>query len=281
MESCDLWDMIDIGVGEVATHTLPNQREQEPDEVLLLCRKQLLSKEQEMRKRLEDTSSPSTTHLSTLSNPAHHPSPPSHPSITHHPPPPTHPPNPSTEGYNDWHMSEEDIFEDYDDFDMSVGDSSATVPHRPLASSLQPSMSTTPAATLEPFTTVPTHTPAPLPPPPTRPKPLSKPASGMMRDNAAEFHGPYPHTKELFKIFTQVFGLQQFRPNQLEAVNAAILGEDCFVLMPTGGGKSLCYQLPSLMTPGVTVVVSPLRSLIQDQVQKLCSLEVSACDWSV
>ena len=132
-----------------------------------------------------------------------------------------------------------------------------------------------------PPTAVPMYPPAPLPPPPTRPKPLSKPASGIMLDNAPEFHGPYPHTKELFKIFTQVFGLQQFRPNQLEAVNAAILGKDCFVLMPTGGGKSLYYQLPSLMTLGVTVVVSPLRSLIQDQVQKLCSLELSACDWSV
>ena len=96
-----------------------------------------------------------------------------------------------------------------------------------------------------------------------------------MPDDANEFIGPYTHAQDLVKIFTQVFGLQQFRPKQLEAVNAALLGKDCFILMPTGGGKSLCYQLPALMTPGVTVVVSPLRSLIQDQVQKLCSLEVS------
>ena len=96
-----------------------------------------------------------------------------------------------------------------------------------------------------------------------------------MPDDSQEFQGQYPHAQDLMKIFTQVFGLRQFRPKQLEAINASLLGKDCFILMPTGGGKSLCYQLPALMTPGVTVVVSPLRSLIQDQVQKLCSLEVS------
>ena len=99
---------------------------------------------------------------------------------------------------------------------------------------------------------------------------------GSVPNNSHEFLGDYPHTGDLNKIFVRVFGLRKFRPNQLEAINAAILGKDCFILMPTGGGKSLCYQLPALVVTGVTVVVSPLRSLIQDQVQKLCSMEVIA-----
>ncbi|CAA3020193.1 ATP-dependent DNA helicase Q-like 1 [Olea europaea subsp. europaea] len=66
-----------------------------------------------------------------------------------------------------------------------------------------------------------------------------------------------------------VFGNRSFRPLQHQACKASLEKRDCFILMPTGGGKSLCYQLPSILQPGVTVVISPLLSLIQDQIVTL------------
>lgn len=72
-----------------------------------------------------------------------------------------------------------------------------------------------------------------------------------------------------------VFGHNAFRPGQLEVIKAALCGLSVFCIMPTGGGKSLCYQLPALMLPGVTVVISPLISLVQDQVKSLQEAGVS------
>ncbi len=77
-----------------------------------------------------------------------------------------------------------------------------------------------------------------------------------------------------------VFGLKQFRPLQRSIIDEVIAGRDAFVLMPTGGGKSLCYQLPALHRDGVALVVSPLISLMKDQVDALRANGVRAAMWN-
>jgi ATP-dependent DNA helicase RecQ len=81
---------------------------------------------------------------------------------------------------------------------------------------------------------------------------------------------------EVRRAAEERFGVTAFRPGQRELVEAALAGEDALGILPTGAGKSLCYQLPALFIPGLTVVVSPLISLMQDQAQKLGDAELAA-----
>ncbi len=83
-------------------------------------------------------------------------------------------------------------------------------------------------------------------------------------------------TQTAKEILRDVFGYTEFRGHQEETIAAALAGRDSLVLQPTGGGKSLCYQIPALLSDGVTLVVSPLIALMQDQVSALDQLGIDA-----
>ena len=78
------------------------------------------------------------------------------------------------------------------------------------------------------------------------------------------------------ELLYRIFGYESFRPGQEKLIDAVLSGRDVFGIMPTGGGKSICYQIPALMLPGITLVISPLISLMQDQVAALKAAGVPA-----
>ena len=78
------------------------------------------------------------------------------------------------------------------------------------------------------------------------------------------------------EILRSRFGYSQFRFQQQQIVDALVAGKDALVLMPTGGGKSLCYQIPALLRDGVGIIISPLIALMQDQVDALAQNGINA-----
>ncbi|KAL0221444.1 hypothetical protein RCL1_001298 [Eukaryota sp. TZLM3-RCL] len=98
-------------------------------------------------------------------------------------------------------------------------------------------------------------------------KPLS-PVSPV-RNNADRYKSDFDWKDDVYRVNFDYFGNSSFRVNQYEAINAALNGEHVFYLAPTGGGKSLCYYIPAVISKGITLVISPLIALIQDQVYQL------------
>lgn len=81
----------------------------------------------------------------------------------------------------------------------------------------------------------------------------------------------------LHETLKENFGFEKFRINQEQVINAILSGQDTLAIMPTGGGKSICFQLPALLFPGITIVISPLIALMKDQVDSLKANGIQAC----
>jgi DNA topoisomerase-3 len=113
------------------------------------------------------------------------------------------------------------------------------------------------------------HTPVSPPPiPPVQPAPRAPSAAEPARTPARRTPRP-ARSRDLRELLRRSFGFEAFRPYQEEACRTAAEGRDVLLVMPTGAGKSLCYQLPGLARGGTTLVISPLIALMEDQVAKL------------
>ena len=89
--------------------------------------------------------------------------------------------------------------------------------------------------------------------------------------------GVFPWTERVKSTLKSFFKIDSFRPLQPSCINATLSNKDAILIMPTGGGKSLCYQLPAIISGGVTLVISPLVSLMEDQLIQMKSLGIDSC----
>lgn len=99
---------------------------------------------------------------------------------------------------------------------------------------------------------------------------------GASKSGGVNWSGSFEWDNRAADIRLNLFGIKSYRQNQHEIINAVMSGRDVIVIMAAGGGKSLCYQLPAMLRTGTALVISPLLSLIQDQVMGLTALGISA-----
>ncbi|KAL2629458.1 hypothetical protein R1flu_014144 [Riccia fluitans] len=102
------------------------------------------------------------------------------------------------------------------------------------------------------------------------------PVSGSSSSTKENWTGSFEWDERAAELRLNIFGINSYRPNQREIINAVMSGRNVMVIMAAGGGKSLCYQLPALLLSGIALIISPLLSLIQDQVMGLRALGVPA-----